>query len=70
MICLAVFSVANAESTASVYERIINIHDSLPSYIIQITDTGEDTADVDSDNILLPVSPWRRITTDSGFLRS
>lgn len=53
VICLAVFSVANAESTAAVYEKSINIHDSLPPYIIRITDTGEDTADMDSDNILL-----------------
>ena len=52
-ICLVMFGVANAESTAAVYEKAINIHDSLPPYIIRITDTGEDTADMDSDNILL-----------------
>ena len=53
MICLAVFSVANAESPSAVYEKTINVHDSLPPYIIRITDTGEDTADMASDNILL-----------------
>ena len=53
MICLAVFSVANAESTAAVYEKTINVHESLPSYTILITDTGEDTADLASNNILL-----------------
>lgn len=53
MICLAVFSVANAESTAAVYEKTINVHESLPSYTIRITDTGEDTADLASNNILL-----------------
>lgn len=53
MICLAVFSVATAESTAAVYEKTINVHESLPPYIIRITDTGEDTAAMASDNILL-----------------
>ena len=53
MICLAVFSVANAESPSAVYEKTINVHDSLPPYIIRITDTGEDTTDKASDNILL-----------------
>ena len=53
MICLAVFSVANAESPVAVYEKTINVHDSLPPYIIRITDTGEDTSDSASDNILL-----------------
>jgi len=53
MICLAVFSVAHAETTTASYEKTINIHDSLPPYLIRITDTGEDTADMDSDNILL-----------------
>ena len=52
-ICLVMFGVANAESTAAVYEKTINVHDSLPPYLIRITDTGEDTADMDSDNILL-----------------
>ena len=49
---LAMFSVANAESTTAAHEKTINIHDSLPPYIIRITDTGEDTADMASDNIL------------------
>ena len=53
MICLAMLGVANAESTAAVYEKTINVHDSLPPYLIRITDTGENTADMDSDNILL-----------------
>ena len=35
------------------YEKTINIHDSLPPYTIRITDTGEDTADLASDHILL-----------------
>ena len=52
-ICLVMFGVANAESTAAVYEKTINVHDSLPPYLIRITDTGEDTADMDLDNILL-----------------
>jgi len=52
-ICLVMFGVANAESTAAVYEKTINVHDSLPPYLIRITDIGEDTADMDSDNILL-----------------
>ena len=52
-ICLAVFSVANAERTTTAYEKTINVHDSLPSYIIRITDTGEDTVESIPDNILL-----------------
>ena len=53
MICLAVFSVVNAERTTTAYEKTINVHDSLPSYIIRITDTGEDTVESIPDNILL-----------------
>lgn len=53
MLCLAMFSAANAESTAAAYEKTIRIHDALPPCIIRITVTGEDNADLASDNILL-----------------
>lgn len=53
MLCLAMFSAANAESTAAAYEKTIRIHDALSPCIIRITDTGEDNADLASDNILL-----------------
>ncbi len=53
MLCLAMFGAANAESTSAAYEKTIRINDALPPSIIRITDTGEDTADLSSDNILL-----------------
>lgn len=52
-LCLLSFSSADADSTAVVYEQTIRIHDTLPPYILRITDTGEDTADLAADNLLL-----------------
>ncbi len=49
---MSVFDVTSNEENDG-YEKVINIHDSLPPYIIRITDTGEDTADLAGDNILL-----------------
>ena len=52
-LCLLSFSSADADSTAAVYEQTIRIHDTLPPYTLRITDTGEDTADLAADNLLL-----------------
>lgn len=52
-LCLLSFSSADADSTTAVYEQTIHIHDTLPPYILRITDTGEDTADLAADNLLL-----------------
>lgn len=53
LICLTAVSAARAETTGAVYERKIQVHNTLPSYTVRITDTGDNTGEFDDDNILL-----------------
>ena len=53
VLLLAACPFAHAESTVASYEETVRIHDSLPPYIVRISDTGEDTAEASPDNILL-----------------
>ena len=53
LICLTAVSAAQAETTGAVYERKIQVHNTLPSYTVRITDTGDNTGEFDDDNILL-----------------
>ena len=53
LICLTAVSAAQAETTGAVYERKIQVHNTLLSYTVRITDTGDNTGEFDDDNILL-----------------
>lgn len=53
LICLTAVSAAQAETTGAVYERKIQVHNTLLSYTVRITDTGDNTGKFDDDNILL-----------------
>ncbi len=53
LLCMATISVAQAASGDAVYETTIRVHEDLPPCIIRITDTGENTPDLEDDNILL-----------------
>ena len=53
LLCLTAMCAAQAETTGAVYEKTIQIHDTLPSYTVRISDTGDNTGDPDDDNILL-----------------
>lgn len=53
LLCLAILDTAHAESRGAAFETVIRVHDDLPPYMIRITDTGEQTQDLEDDNILL-----------------
>lgn len=53
LMCVAVMGVAQAENEGDAYEKTIRVRDDLPPYTIRMTDTGENTSDLDDDNILL-----------------
>ena len=53
LICLTAVSAAQGETTGAVYERKIQVHNTLLSYTVRITDTGDNTGEFDDDNILL-----------------